>query len=385
MGDGHSPVSARSGLHEWRLASVDPRDQGKNMYRLHTLDLYFWTQEDVKHVTGLFKKLLEQSQLDITELQEAVGETHDEVVSPVVKNLENVAISDPAYGNGQTRNSQNQAQSQATPLPPQPHPAAVSPSPISASSQMDQPISGRSPSPPASYAPMAYNPAAPPAPEPIAHREDTPPPIDGATGTGLSAAAVHDQLYVPGAPQPPPYTGLPPSGPASNMYGHHSSPQQQQQQQPLSHPSIASSNLSYGTPPTSATSSQENRRISIAEQTYVPHPTDSLSPVQTPGTQFYNQVGQSHQPLTHVQPQYADYLAARPQLPIGGFSQYQYDASQPQQTQPSNAYDVHNQLYRPTEEEHRRSSHKSSGSGGKQSRFDQGVGKFFKKLEKKIG
>jgi len=350
------------------------------MHRLHTLDLYFWTQEDAKQVVGLFKRLLDQSQLDIAELHEA-GETHDEVVSPVVQKLENVAISDPAYGNGQTRNSQNQAQSQAAQLPPQPHSAAASPSPVSASSQMDKPISGRSPSPPASYAPMAYNPAAPPAPEPIAHREDTPPPIDGATGTGLSAAAVHDQLYVPGAPQLPPYTGLPPSGPASNMYGHYNSPQQQQQQ-PLSHPSIASSNLSYGTPPTSATSGQENRRISIAEQTYVPQPTDSLNPVQTPGTQFYNQVGQSHQPLTHMQPQYVDYLSAHPQPPIGGFSQYQYDASQSQQMPPSSAYDVHNQLYRPTEEEHRHGGHKSSG---KQSQFDHKVGRFLKKLEKKIG
>jgi len=41
-------------------------------------------------------------------------------------------------------------------------------------------------------APMAYNPAAPAAPEPIAHREKTPPPSDGGTGTGLAAAAKHD-------------------------------------------------------------------------------------------------------------------------------------------------------------------------------------------------
>ena len=44
----------------------------------------------------------------------------------------------------------------------------------------------------ADFAPMAYNPAAPPAPEPIAHREKTPPPPDAADGTGLAAAAAAD-------------------------------------------------------------------------------------------------------------------------------------------------------------------------------------------------
>lgn len=42
------------------------------------------------------------------------------------------------------------------------------------------------------YKPLAYNPAAPPAPEPIKHREKTPPPPDVGPGGGLIAASGYD-------------------------------------------------------------------------------------------------------------------------------------------------------------------------------------------------
>ena len=35
------------------------------MYRLHTLDIYFWTLEDSKLVMDTFRQLLHYSQLDI--------------------------------------------------------------------------------------------------------------------------------------------------------------------------------------------------------------------------------------------------------------------------------------------------------------------------------
>jgi len=220
----------------------------------------------------------------------------------------------------------------------------------------------------------------------------------------LTAAAIHDHGYAPGAQQSPLYPGAPLAGPVPNIYGHYGSPPPNPSAYGAPLPPVQqASGLSFAPPPTgtsslSPTTTHENRHPSIAEQNYVPHQTDTQSPAQTPGTQFYNQIPQPHQPLTHIQPQYADYLSSKPQQPPeGGYSQYQYKPSQPQQQQQrpgSNPYDVHNQVYRPTEDEHRPHGNKASASSGsgKPSRFDsgterveKGVGRFFKKLEKRIG
>jgi hypothetical protein len=123
--------------------------------------------------------------------------------------------------------------------------------------------------------------------------------------------------------------------------------------------------------------------------------------VQSPGAQFYNSLNdqQHHKPLAHVQPQYPDYLAAgQPPPPTGGYANYHYGhASQPAvgvppAASPHNPYDIHNQVYRPTEAEHQTHHHskpsKSSSSHKEPStveRIDKGLGKFFKKVEKKIG
>lgn len=149
----------------------------------------------------------------------------------------------------------------------------------------------------------------------------------------------------------------------------------------------------------------------------------------TPGSQFYNslpQPGIAGKPLAHVQPQYADYLSAgsqaqpygqqgqhpqqqfgqpgQQQQPLqGGYSTYQYPSSA--QASGQNPYDVHQQVYRPTEHEAsmsgRHHDRKSSGRPGtgsgsqtqndpgrKESRADKvekGVGRLFKKIEKRIG
>jgi len=119
----------------------------------------------------------------------------------------------------------------------------------------------------------------------------------------------------------------------------------------------------------------------------------SQQPVETPGAQFYSaNPGQPHKPLQHVQPQYADYLSSGTQQspPPGGFSQYNY--GQPQSV--SNPYDVHSQVYRPTEVEHSSHHRKPSrtDTAATKSKWDQrqekaekGVSKLFKKIEKKIG
>jgi hypothetical protein len=130
--------------------------------------------------------------------------------------------------------------------------------------------------------------------------------------------------------------------------------------------------------------------------------------VQTPGAQFYSTLGsQSHKPVAHNQPQYADYLSSAgvqstsPPAPAGGYSQYTYNpAGQPHHGSVSagGGYDIHSQVYRPTEAEHahvhRRQSKvsASAGSGEPKSKWEQrqektekGVSKLFKKIEKKIG
>ena len=429
---GSSPRSSRARSptsrdpEEWRLASADPRDQSNQKYRLHTLDIYFWTADDAKQVTDLLKRLLHPSQLEILEAEKPAPQQTQphEDVNPVVRNLENVAISDPAYQDGRTRNSQNQAQTQPSPLPsapPQTRGAAQSPSPVSEISSVGRSDSAK-PENPAAFTPLAYNPAAPPAPEPIAHREKTPPPPDAADGTGLGAA-VHDAPYQPGVPQanttyipgapgpvpnvfghygspPPPVAGISQYGSPAPQPSAYGSPLTQSSAYPPSHgrTSVSSTAPSFG-PPSSNVTQATHRQSSTAQQ-YAPPPKDHQSygqPVETPGTQFYNSLdshSQRHQSLAHVQPQYTDYLSARPQPPVGGYSDYQYHpAGQPVQPQSGGPGDIHNQVYRPTEDEaHGHKSKRHSSSGQKPSRFDQSADKiekkangWLKKLEKKIG
>ncbi|KAL8797980.1 MAG: hypothetical protein Q9182_007057 [Xanthomendoza sp. 2 TL-2023] len=257
-------------------------------------------------------------------------------MSPVVQKLEDVAVEDSAYHNGKTRNS-----SSAVPLF----------SPPLAAKQKTPSTSDQE-----SYKPLAYNPAAPPAPEPIKHREKTPPPAEAETeGTGLSAAAsTSTQLQGPsGATSPQNFFNAPPRDP--NAYH-----------------------------------------------------TGANKPLDSPSAQILGNsyVGPPPQPLQHLQPQYADYLANRPQhqhAPLGqaqdpasGYSSYSQAPSHSHHHhshQHGSDYDVHNQLYRPTEQEaHRHKHHRPSDAGQSSDRleqgagkFDKGVNKFFKKLEKRIG
>ncbi|RMZ90862.1 hypothetical protein DV736_g1911, partial [Chaetothyriales sp. CBS 134916] len=420
---GTSPHSAKPGREpdEWKLPSADPRESGKQNYRIHTMDVYFWAEEDARSVIQTLQQLLDPTQLDVAELQpvphsdlqtEQESSRHENIVHPVVQNLENVAISDPAYQNGQTRDAYSQARDlqqrrqppQAEPatnlIPPPPqlqHPDA-SVSPVSAisstESKQKQHEAGQS------FAPMAYNPAAPAAPEPISHREDTPPPLDDGHGTGLAAAAAHDRVY--GQPNSQPWTGVP----HPNQYGLYSSPPAQSFS---SLPPPPASATSFAGPPSAGSGAhpeQSRYTSSIAAEHYIPSQTSpssnrSSDPVETPGSQFYSSIsGGPHKPLAHVQPQYADYLSAnsRSTPPPGGYSQYNYSQASQGQAVPSGGYEIHSQVYRPTEAEakghgnhHHRPSRTDTGQSGpgrKESRADKvekGVSKLFKKVDKKFG
>lgn len=396
------------------------------MYRLHTMDIYFWTLDDARSVLDTTKKLLTPHQLDILD---APAPAQQNEMSPVVQQLENIAITDPAYRNGQTRDSQNQPQ--ALPPPPPP-PASVTPNIHQQTSPQSQAQPQKKDETPQNFTPMAYNPAAPPAPEPIAHREDTPPPPDAVDGTGLAAAAQADHLALAGrAPHPQQtYTGIPnpaSSGPAPNLWGAPSAPSAPIQTSPYSspppsqmqhNPSMSSANSSrhqsvssgyVPQPASTGSSSLIPQASNIASPrpsvSFGPPPTaaqvspstsarNSVSshPMTSPAAQIYNPAAAAHQPLQHVQPQYADYLSqGRPAPPPGGYANFSYE----QQSRPSgNPYDVHSQVYRPTESEasshHRHHRHSETGGqkpGGLEDRVgkaEKTVNRFLKKLEKKL-
>ncbi|KAL6243758.1 hypothetical protein RBB50_009191 [Rhinocladiella similis] len=500
-----SPASARSSREpdEWRLASADPRDPGSTKYRIHTIDFYFWTQEDAKLIVDICKRLLQPHQLDVEELEESHVHAHEvesepepepepepyphDMVSSVVQNLEHVAISDPAYGKDKNHDPTRRQGLQMPPPPPPPPTqaaaaaggqvpspapvAAASPSPGFTSTNIERNHSAQSPTPASApnFTPLAYNPAAPAAPEPIAHREDTPPPVDAATGTGLATAAMHDHAYapahhpqqqlytLPGGPsagagivpgpgqqqqlqhQPSPYGhyGSPPPpaaaaapGGAPSFGPHATTPPQHQHPSFGGPPQSLSSALQTsprtsgstfgggGGGPSSATSPDSSRHPSVAAQHYVPNQDPNAhifgaQSVQSPGAQFYQSVNaQPHKPLQHIQPQYPDYLSAGssppppPPAPVGGYASYNYaQTGQPGVGGAATAahgvapgaggpYDVHSQLYRPTEDEYhnhphqRKPSRASSAQHSQPStvdRLEKGVGKFLKKIEKKIG
>lgn len=411
--------------HHWRLPNTDPRNEGKYLFRLHTLDIYFWTVADATTFMDALESMLDSQQVEIVDRPSAPA-AHEHLMSPVVQKLENVAVEDAAYQNGQTRDSRSAA-------------ATFAPPPTVASSNTQEKTPSNDP---ASFKPLAYNPAAPPAPEPIKHREKTPPPPEAEhEGTGLAAAAYNDHAQAAspfshgsmsqppyptsvrssaytspqphGSPyaSPPPFAGLTgmspmPDGRAGSMSALPPPPPQGARQ-----PSISSSHIPSGVP---STQTQGFSSVPTQQTAFSPPPRDpnphyagANKPLDSPSAQILGNsyVAHSPQPLQHLQPQYADYLASRPQQqspgqaqePVGGYSDYNYSQSQQHHhhhsNQPDSGYDVHNQLYRPTQEEmHRHKQHRPSDGGQptgrleqQAGRLDKGVNRFFKKLEKKIG
>ena len=423
---GSSPSSASNpDNHHWRLRSTDPRDEGKFLFRLHTIDLYFWTVYDAQTFVEAMRKCLRQEQQNID--TPISPEPHAEVMSPVVRQLENIAITDPAYHNGQTRNSRNLS------MPP------VSPAPHR---QHDE---GLPKSDAAIFTPLAYNPAAPPAPEVIKHREKTPPPPEAAGGTGLAAAAYHDQVQT-GRPQAFSPYGSPPMGSASAQqpypgstqghgppaYGSTSASSGYTSPQPNSshgnrassvssvplpppppksaggngNPYFPQSSIPSFAPPPHGSSSIPSPHSQAASPPYAPTPPNpnahflpsGTTPMESPATQILGDsyVGGPQQPLQHLQPQYADYLSSRPQQPVGGYSDYKYDQQPSRHSHGHNEdYGIHSQVYRPTEEEsqghgkHRLSNAPAGEQVGKlearAERAEKGVNRLLRKLEKKIG
>lgn len=228
------------------------------------------------------------------ELENDTGKNDNNVdreVSKVVTQLEKVAVTDPAYQNGQTRNSRSDPVyvSNASPdtqggtvpglnsFPPPPAaPTTTAPVPTNEQTPASPP-----PAQEQQYAPLPYNPAAPAAPEPIKHREKTPPPPDGADGTGLAAAVAVDN----GLPYAPPQSQTtvaggsfpPPPPPVNNQID---SQAQGQGHYPVPG-SYASPPPSAGMPPSSApglTHSGHSGSLSSRSSSTVQSPPGFMSP-----------------------------------------------------------------------------------------------------------
>ena len=424
--DGHSShhegtVSPmRRPEHHWRLPNTDPRNEGRYLFRIHTLDIYFWTVEDASTFVASARKKLEIDQLDIVDIPPTPA-SHEQAMSPLVQNLENVAIQDPAYHYGQTRNSRTESAGVISPL--------IKGTP-GESKRQEAPKAQDT----TTFQPLAYNPAAPPAPEPIKHREKTPPPDDAELGTGLAAAALRDHAQAAPAQSSmsrPPYgsqsSGLHSPQPAQSNNPSPASPRPSaghaNSQSSAGYRASSVSSLpppppqsgrgsvspytptpSYAAPPQSPSNSA-SVHSQQAVSTFSAPPQDSVAPfygkggapLQSPASEI---LGDSYvtgvrQPLQHLHPQYADYTPPGHELPVGGYSNYQYSQQQSQHTHhyhnEGNEYDIHSQVYRPTEEE-AHGHGPSKPSKQPQGRVEQGMGnvdkkvnRFFKKLEKKIG
>ncbi|KAL1957601.1 hypothetical protein VTO42DRAFT_5712 [Malbranchea cinnamomea] len=415
---------------DWRLPYIDPQTGSRNYLRLHTVDIYFWTLNDVNLFLTIARRLLSPAQLDITP-----SPPQESSLSSVVQQLENVAVSDPANRNNQVKTPVSESSS----FTPQPAVSTSAPSaqtyttsrPVSPLEEPANYTSVKSSETTQNYVPLPYNPAAPAAPEPIIHREKTPPPPDTAAGTGIATASVinhRDSSYGPASSHAPhsqfsgqgyyhsgqpPYSSPPPRADLTHP------------RQTPSHNSNGS--LSFPPPPapitTGAATPSSNQSGTMV---FVPPPEDAnmkpysnappppgnqpgqmqFAPPPDPNMHLYRQQtfpqqsmpGQYNltQPTPYLDRRGSQLSPAHPQIqpPIGGFAEYSY--SQPNHLPPAaNPHDIHAQVYRPTEAEivgHYRDTHSDYAQGGRKPgkitesamRVEKGVNKLFKKLEKKL-
>ncbi|RDA87117.1 hypothetical protein CP532_0157 [Ophiocordyceps camponoti-leonardi (nom. inval.)] len=167
---------------EWHLPSFDIKNENQYHYKLHSLDIYFWTQQDALRFVDGLRRVLPSSQMEV--LHEPAPPPQPTSMSSVVQNLERAATAGAQGGLSGSPATSQRDRYQTTPAVESPNASAAA-----------IPTSG----PQAGYQPMAYNPAAPAAPETIRHRDKTPPPDDDPRNP-LAAAVAHDLQGVPYTP-----------------------------------------------------------------------------------------------------------------------------------------------------------------------------------------
>ncbi|KAI1321544.1 hypothetical protein F5Y16DRAFT_67273 [Xylariaceae sp. FL0255] len=327
---------------QWHLPTYDPRNENKYHYKLHSVEIYFWTQADALQFVNGVRRVLPPSQVEVADEPApppSHAHNHSQDVHPLVQKLEKAAIS----------NSRPQQQDIPSFAPP--------------------PTTGSNGSP-QTFAPMAYNPAAPPAAEQYRHREKTPPPEDDGHDP-LAAALARDQSgpFSPGYGQttfsaPPGGPGLPPPN--------YTNPG-------LASPGIVPSIASPGLPPQYA---HLQRSVTMPAAGLASPGLGSPYGANFPGS-----------PSFAPPPTASTHAAAPPPpavqspgAPPGGYAQYNYSNSG---AASSMDYSIHQQVYRPTEHEHavKYKPRPESGSklGQNAERLERGVSGMLKKFEKKFG
>lgn len=389
--------------YEWRLASKE----ANGLLRLHALDIYFWSLDDANQFMDLVVTILRPEQIGLVR---PVPTESDQVLDPIVQQLETVAITDPGYQNGQTLDSKPEPASNLIQNPPNladtvsfPPPPPGGP-PISSQST---PTTTGTPSEEhkesANVAPLPYNPAAPVAPELIKHREKTPPPPDAETGTGLAAAVAADY-------------GVPYTQPQSLGEGHAPTSSQTSVYSPATMPtsfapSPASVDLTHSRSVSSSTSTGPPRTAYSSGSSVVTSP--GAYSLATAGTPMLSSQMAFAPPLQdpnvhlHGQQQYA-YVSQAPEPrllrqqtapPLDGYSSSSYQQHLVHHHNPSgsgNEYDIHSQVYRPTEVEaqshYQKYAEKAIKNPGQRARkleesaarVENSVNKFLKRLERRI-
>lgn len=353
------------GHEQWHLPTYDPRNENIYHYKLHSVDIYFWTQQDALAFVNGVRRLLPPNQVEVLdEPGPPPRQTSD--VSAVVQRLENVAISD----------SEKAQTSIPPPPPPNGVPTFAAPPLSAVSAETVTPP----PPPPQVFVPMAYNPAAPAAPEQIRHREKTPPPEDGGLNPlharlAADAGTPFSPGLVSGMPSslgplspglPPPQFHSPPGAPSFPA-------------PPMGTP---------GMPPQGFGSFGGHPGLARAA-TMPPHgmPSPALqSPYgvgQFPGSPGF--------PPPHQMPQHGVAHTPTPPLsspPPGGYSQYSYSNPGSAGT-PSSDYAVHQQAYRPVPGEAPVNHQPKKEVRGKleenAGRLERGVSGVLKRFEKRFG
>lgn len=415
------------GHEEWHLPTYDPRNENKYHYKLHSLDIYFWTQKDALDFVNGIRRVLPTNQVDVQdEPGPPPAAQHHQVpaeVSSVVQKLEKAAISEPANKNPTMIPGPPPAQtnSSSSSIP------AFAPPPLSAvSAGNDSEDAAHSTTSPASFAPIAYNPAAPAAPEQIRHREKTPPPENGDLVNPLHARLVQDAstpfspgLVGPGMPSnmsplspgiPPPQFHAPPGAPSfpGPPVGSPGFPPQHLQHQ-----------IHQGYGPTPMTPGHPGLQRAVTMPVAQPHGLASPAPLASPytpsqppppqpplpGTPAYTPTIPSYptqqhpqvqaQPPPPPQQQHTTPPVTSPGLPPpppGGYSNYSYTTQQGGGHSNSNGageYSIHQMAYRPTETEQALKYAPKKEVRGRleenAGRLEKGVTGMLKRFEKKFG
>ncbi|TKA32355.1 hypothetical protein B0A50_01461 [Salinomyces thailandicus] len=347
---------------QWHVPAYDPKGEQKYLYPIDTLDVYLWTEKDAASFLRLVLSLLSPAKLDIRDAppsadtskapisSSATPNEHRDSMSPLIQHLESTALNPVPPRTA----SSTSTHSYGLPGPPTPATSAGAATPASAALE--------SVSQPAPSAAPAYNPAAPAAPEFIAHREKTPPPpLEGEAGTELSGGvrsdtAANPRSYFSSPPPPPPpqqqqqqhyqpanlsfpgppsaaqspySANLPPPPPPPASSSPAYQPQHQQQQKPSPH----ASQVFPGTPSSSSGGGGVQQ-----QGTY--HPTSPPAHQQSfPRHSSFNLPTQAHQSYGPLSPAFAPSLDSPGLPPSSGqgyqYAQYpsQYTAHQQQQQQ----------------------------------------------------